>query len=72
MDGSKESNYSGKTTTFVANDSIQIPTIFSPKLPDPCSFSIPCVVGKVEIKRGLCYLGVNVSIMAYSLFDKLH
>ena len=28
MAGSKESNYGGKTATFVENDSIQIPTIF--------------------------------------------
>jgi len=29
MAGSKESNCSGKTATFVENDPIQIPTIFS-------------------------------------------
>jgi len=34
MASSKESNYSGKTATFVENDSIQIPTIFSHKLPE--------------------------------------
>jgi len=34
MAGSNESNYSGKTATFVDNDSIQIPIIFPPKLPD--------------------------------------
>jgi len=72
MAGSKESNYSGKTTTFVENDSIQITTIFPPKLSDPGSFSIPCVVTKVEIKRGLCDLGASVSIMPYSLFHKRH
>ena len=60
MVGSKESNYSGKAAYF------------SPKLPDPGSFSIPCIVGKVEIERELCDLGVSVSIMPYSLFHKLH
>jgi len=28
MAGSKKNNYGGKTTTFVENDSIEIPTIF--------------------------------------------
>jgi len=72
MAGSKESNYCGKTAIFVENGSIQIPTIFPPKRPNPGSFSMPCVVGKVEIKRGLCDLGASVSIMPYSLFHKLH
>ena len=53
------------------NDSIQIPTIFPDKLPDLGNFSIPRVIGKVEIERGLCDLGANVSIMPYSLFHKL-
>ena len=72
MADSKESNYGGKTVTFVENDSIQIPIIFSPKLSDPGSFSILCIIGKVEIKRGLCDLSASVSIMPYSLFHKLH
>jgi len=72
MAGSKESNYGGKIATFVENDSIQIPTIFPPKLPDPSSFSIPCVVRKIEIERRLCDSGASVSIMPYSLFHKLH
>ena len=65
---SKESNYGGKTTIFIENDSIQIPTIFPPKLLGPGSFAIPCVVGKVEFERGLCDLGASVIIMPRSLF----
>jgi len=70
--GSKEKNYGGKTTTFIENDSIQIPTIFPPKLPHPGSFSISDIVGKVKIEKGLCDLGASVSIMPYSLFHKMH
>ncbi|XP_074265692.1 uncharacterized protein LOC141588137 [Silene latifolia] len=33
------------------------------KLQDPGSFSIPCTVGNVSIKRGLCDLGASVSIL---------
>ena len=72
MAGSEERNDGGKTTTLIENDTIEIPTIFSSKLLDPCSFSIPYIVGKVEIERALCDLGASVSIMPYSLFHKLH
>ena len=72
MAGSKESNNGGKTATFIENDTIEILTIFPPKLPNPDSFSTPCIVGKVEIERALCDLGASVSIMPYSLFHKLH
>ena len=72
MAGSKESNYGDKTTTFVENDSIKISTVFLPKLADLGSFSTPCIVGKVEIEKGLCDLGASVSIMPYSLFHELH
>jgi len=72
MDGSKESNFGGKTATFIDNDSIEIPTIFPLKLLDPGSFSIPCIMGKLGINRGVCDLGASVSIMLYSLFHKLH
>jgi len=71
MAENKERN-NGKTATFQENDISEIPTIFPPKLPDPGSFSISCIMGKVEIKRGLCDLGASVSIMPYSLFHKLH
>jgi len=72
MPSSKESNNGSKTTTFKENDTIEIPIIFSPKLPNPGSFSIPYIVRKVEIERGLCDLGASVSIKPYSLFHKLH
>jgi len=72
MVGSEESNNGGKTATFKENDTVEIPTIFLPKLPDQGSFSIPCIVGKVEIKRGPCDLRASVSITPYSLFHKLH
>ena len=72
MAGSKESNNGGKSATFVENDTVENPTIFPPKLLDPGSFSLTCIVGKVEIERGLCDLGASVSIMPYSLFHKLH
>jgi len=70
--GSKERNDGNKTTTLIENDTIEIPIVFAPKLPDLGSFSIPCIMGKVKIERALCDLGASVSIMPYSLFHKLH
>jgi len=71
MAGSKEGNNGGKTATFIENDTVEIPTIFPPKILDTGSFSIPCIVGNVKIERALCDLGTSVSIMPYSLFHKL-
>ncbi|XP_020258775.1 uncharacterized protein LOC109835201 [Asparagus officinalis] len=42
-----------------------------PKLKDPGSFSIPCVIGNVSINRALCDLGASVSLMPMSICKKL-
>ena len=42
-----------------------------PKLKDPGSFSIPCVIGKYVIDKALCNLGASVSLMPLSIFEKL-
>jgi len=72
MAESKEKNNKGEPITFRNNDSSEFPEVFPPKLADPGSFSISCVVGKVKIKRSLCDLGASVSLMPYSMFHKLH
>jgi len=68
----KERNDGCKAATFIENESVEIPTAFPPKLSNPGSFSILCIVGKVETERALCDLGASVSLMLYSLFHKLH
>jgi len=72
MAESKERNDDGKTAMFIENDTVKIPIIFSPKLLDPGNFSVPCIMGKVEIERVLCDLGASVSITPHSLLHKLH
>ncbi|XP_042454781.1 uncharacterized protein LOC122038882 [Zingiber officinale] len=42
-----------------------------PKLQDPRSFSIPCKIGSELIPRAFCYLGASVSLLPYSLYNKL-
>ncbi|XP_074283318.1 uncharacterized protein LOC141607869 [Silene latifolia] len=41
------------------------------KLQDPGSFSIPCTVGNVNIKRALCDLGASVSILPLPITKKV-
>ncbi|XP_050890327.1 uncharacterized protein LOC127095720 [Lathyrus oleraceus] len=43
-----------------------------PKLKDPSSFSIPCVIEKLIIGKALCGLGANVSLMPLSTCKKLN
>ncbi|CAM8918047.1 unnamed protein product [Rhodiola kirilowii] len=43
-----------------------------PKLQGSGSFSIPCDIGGITVRRALCDLGASVSIMPYSLYVKLN
>ncbi|XP_074304661.1 uncharacterized protein LOC141639428 [Silene latifolia] len=54
------------------NLSRECSAILTSKLEDPGSFSIPCSIQGVKIKRTLCDLGASVSLMPLSLFKKLH
>ncbi|XP_074318177.1 uncharacterized protein LOC141654971 [Silene latifolia] len=42
------------------------------KLEDPGSFSIPCSIQGVAIKRALCDLGASASLMPLSIFKRLN
>ncbi|GJY50133.1 DNA-directed DNA polymerase [Tanacetum coccineum] len=39
---------------------------------DPGNFTIPCVIGKFEIDKALANLGASISLMSYSMFDRLN
>lgn len=43
-----------------------------PKLKDPSSFSIPCVIGKFVIDKALCDLGFSISLMPLSICEKIN
>ena len=51
----------------VCSSTLQSPS----KLQDSGSFSIPCVVGDLQIKGALCDLGASVSIMPSSFYSML-
>ncbi|XP_061369658.1 uncharacterized protein LOC133312474 [Gastrolobium bilobum] len=42
-----------------------------PKLKDPGSFSIPCMIGLMTIERVLCDLGASINIIPLSMMKKL-
>jgi len=42
-----------------------------PKLKDPGSFSIPCVIGSEIVKKAMCVLGASVCLMPLSLFERM-
>ncbi|XP_073271527.1 uncharacterized protein [Primulina huaijiensis] len=42
-----------------------------PKLKDPGSFSIPCMIGDVVFHKALCDLGASINFMPLSMFRKL-
>ena len=60
-----------ETVTLTAECSAIIQNNMPPKLNDPGSFSIPCVIGKFVIDNGLCDLGASVSLMPLSTCKKL-
>ncbi|GKA49598.1 reverse transcriptase domain-containing protein [Tanacetum coccineum] len=43
-----------------------------PKVKDPRSFTIPCVIGKGGINKALADLGASISLMPYSMFLRLY
>jgi len=48
-----------------------IPNKLLPKLKNPESFSIHCVIGSKTIEKAMCDLGENVSLMPLSLCERL-
>ncbi|XP_074265950.1 uncharacterized protein LOC141588405 [Silene latifolia] len=59
------------TVAFMEESSSLISGKSPPKLKDPGSFSISCVIRDMVINRALCDLGASVSVMPYSIFSKL-
>ena len=41
------------------------------KMKDPCSFTIPCSIGKYEFKKALCDSGASINLMPLSVEQKL-
>ncbi|XP_047178332.1 uncharacterized protein LOC124845304, partial [Vigna umbellata] len=44
---------------------------FPPKVKDPGSYAIPCVIGKVNIRKALIDLGSSINLMLLSLLERI-
>jgi hypothetical protein len=44
----------------------------APKMKDPGIFTILCVIDNTSFKKELCDLGVSVSLISRSIFDRLN
>ncbi|XP_074336546.1 uncharacterized protein LOC141673699 [Apium graveolens] len=57
--------------TLTEECSVVIQCKIPPKLKDPGSFSLPCTIGELEIRKALCDLGAGVSLMPHSMYKRL-
>jgi hypothetical protein len=60
-----------ETVTLTAECSAILQSQMPPKLQDPGSFSIPCVIGKYVIDRAINDLGASISLMPIAICEKL-
>ncbi|XP_074293292.1 uncharacterized protein LOC141620274 [Silene latifolia] len=69
------SNKNSLSPTTMVNLSKEYSAILMNELPqkleDTGSFSIPCTIGSIQIKRALCDLGASISLMPLKIFKKL-
>ncbi|XP_039025616.1 uncharacterized protein LOC120158974 [Hibiscus syriacus] len=56
------------TTT---NECLSVKSSLPPKRKDPCSFTIPCLIGYNYVGKTLCDLESSVNLMPKSVFMKL-
>jgi Aspartyl protease len=60
-----------ETVALTVDCSALLPNQLPPKMKDPGSFTLPCSIGNVKLKKALCDPGASVSLMPKSIFDKL-
>ncbi|XP_061362783.1 uncharacterized protein LOC133306469 [Gastrolobium bilobum] len=58
-------------TVKMMQESCQYLGKLSPKLQDPGSFTIPCVIGNTYQGKALCDLGASINLMPSSVFKQL-
>ncbi|XP_021754966.1 uncharacterized protein LOC110720274 [Chenopodium quinoa] len=61
-----------ETVSLTANCSSILSSKLPTKLQDPGSFSIPCSINEVHLGKALCDLGASVSLMPFSVYQKLN
>ncbi|XP_074277630.1 uncharacterized protein LOC141601264 [Silene latifolia] len=61
-----------ETVAFIAECNAALQANLPPILKDPGSFSIPYHIGSIAIDKALCDLGDSVSVMPYSICQKVN
>ncbi|XP_073041901.1 uncharacterized protein [Primulina eburnea] len=59
------------TVKLTENCSALVQNQIPPKIKDPGSFSIPCMIVDVVFHKALCDLGASINLMPLSMFRKL-
>jgi len=67
---SKKKAIEHNETIALTRESSEIIKKLPPKLGDPGSFSIPCVIGSEVVDKAMCDLGASVSLLPLSLFKR--
>jgi len=68
---SKKKAIEHNETITLTRESSAIIKKLPPKLGDPGSFSIPCVIGSEAIDMAMCDIGASVSLLPLSLFNRI-
>ncbi|XP_058008270.1 uncharacterized protein LOC131182901 [Hevea brasiliensis] len=61
-----------ETVSLIEECSVILQNKLPPKLKDPRSFSIPCLIGNMNIDKDFCDLRASVSLMPLSIYQKLN
>ena len=61
----------GNATITLSKECSNVIKKSPPKLGDPGSFSIPCVIGSETIEKAMCVLRASVSLLPLSLFKRI-
>ncbi|KAL0386110.1 UNVERIFIED_CONTAM: hypothetical protein Sradi_3005300 [Sesamum radiatum] len=61
----------GETVKLNEECLVILPNKLPPKLKDPGSFSIPCIIENIDFDKALYNLCASVNLMSYSIFKKL-
>jgi len=67
----KKRTIEGKSTTALTKECSNVLKKSPPKLGDPGSFSIPCVIGSETLDKAMCDLGASISLLPLSLFKRM-
>jgi len=67
----KKRTIEGNATIALTKECSNVLNKSPPKLGDPGSFYIPCVIGSKTVEKAMCDLGASISLLPLSLFKRI-